>query len=43
RGQRVSLGSRIGAVGTTGLSTGSHLHFTVLRHGRTMNPLLVLR
>lgn len=42
KGQAVSIGTRIGAVGTTGYSTGSHLHFTVLKNGRTINPMLVL-
>lgn len=42
KGQSVSIGTRIGTVGTTGYSTGSHLHFTVLKNGRTVNPMLVL-
>ncbi|MCK7483992.1 MAG: M23 family metallopeptidase [Candidatus Moduliflexus flocculans] len=42
KGQAVSIGTRIGTVGNTGYSTGSHLHFTVLKHGRTINPMLVL-
>ncbi len=42
KGQSVSIGTRIGAVGNTGYSTGSHLHFTVLKNGRTVNPMLVL-
>ena len=42
KGQAVSIGTRIGTVGTTGYSTGSHLHFTVLKNGRTINPMLVL-
>lgn len=42
KGQRVGIGTRLGAVGNTGYSTGSHLHFTVLKNGRTINPMLVL-
>lgn len=32
RGQVVSAGSVLGAVGTTGASTGEHLHLSVVRH-----------
>lgn len=38
-GQRVRTEERIGAVGTTGNSTGPHLHFEVIKNGRTQNPL----
>ena len=38
-GQRVSTAQRIGAVGSTGNSTGPHLHFEVIRNGKTQNPL----
>lgn len=43
RGQRLSGGSRIGAVGSTGFSTGPHLHFEVRYRGAATNPLTALR
>jgi murein DD-endopeptidase MepM/ murein hydrolase activator NlpD len=40
-GGKVSAGQVIGYVGSTGLSTGPHLHYEVYQSGRTVNPLSV--
>ncbi len=40
-GQRVRRGQVIGYVGSSGLSTGPHLHYELYRNGRTINPLSV--
>lgn len=43
KGQWVSQGTRIGLVGTTGYSTGPHLHFTVYKNGKLVDPMSVLK
>jgi murein DD-endopeptidase MepM/ murein hydrolase activator NlpD len=41
-GQQVQKGQAIGAVGSTGHSTGPHLHFEVRLHGKTTDPAAYL-
>lgn len=42
-GQRLALGQRVGAMGTTGRSTGVHLHYEVWMDGRPQNPARFFR
>jgi len=42
-GQSVVKGAVIGVVGTTGASTGCHLHFEILKNGQAVDPLPYLR
>jgi murein DD-endopeptidase MepM/ murein hydrolase activator NlpD len=41
-GASVQRGDVIGYVGSTGRSTGAHLHYEILANGKLINPLQLL-
>ena len=43
RGQKISQGDKIGELGTTGYSTGPHLHFSIFHNGQPVDPLRFLK
>ena len=42
-GDRVTRGQVIGYMGTTGRSTGAHLHYEIRRQGQPVNPMIYLK
>lgn len=42
-GQKVKRGDVIGYVGSTGNSTGPHLHYEIIRSGKVVNPLSYIK
>lgn len=42
-GEKLATGDAIGAVGSTGRSTGPHLHYEIRRHGKATDPLRFLK
>jgi murein DD-endopeptidase MepM/ murein hydrolase activator NlpD len=38
-GRRVKRGEKIGTVGSSGMSAGSHLHYEVLLNGKNVDPV----
>jgi murein DD-endopeptidase MepM/ murein hydrolase activator NlpD len=43
RGERVAIGQRVGSMGSTGRSTGTHLHYEVWFRGKVYDPINFLR
>lgn len=43
RGEKVAIGQRIGSMGSTGRSTGTHLHYEVWFRGKVYDPINFLR
>ncbi|MEO1701905.1 MAG: peptidoglycan DD-metalloendopeptidase family protein [Pseudomonadota bacterium] len=43
KGQKVAAGTHIGAAGSTGRSTGPHLHYEVRRNDKPTNPMTYLK
>ena len=41
-GQEVTAGQKVGEVGSTGHSTGTHLHYEIRKNGKAINPVKFL-
>ncbi|ULO07591.1 M23 family metallopeptidase [Paenibacillus sp. 19GGS1-52] len=42
-GQRLEQGAKVGIMGSTGRSTGTHLHFEIRKNGTAINPMKYLK
>ena len=43
QGQTIEQGQTVGEVGSTGRSTGPHLHYEVLYEGVNLNPMVFMK
>ncbi len=43
KGTKIAQGDKVGLVGSTGYSTGPHLHFTVYKNGKLIDPMTILK
>lgn len=43
KGEKVAIGQRVGSMGSTGRSTGTHLHYEVWYRGKSYDPIKFLR
>ena len=43
KGQIIKIGQKIGKMGSTGRSTGQHLHYEIILNGKHVNPINFMR